>query len=370
MQEAEYPLGARRTTARTNTELPEPSTIRAFFLTPLIRELDKAGMRMDALLRRYGLSAAQLTSLYEQVPLRHFVALAEETSQRLERPFLGLELGGRFTLADVGPFYAMFILAKDLESALRYLSRFQSAWQTNSVLEFVHGNSMSTYRYRIEDPSIWPRQQDSEFAMASFTSLIRELTSTRWRPLAVEFEHDVTRRIAPLSAFFNAPVQGNCGANQLIIANSDLDKPLRRFDPAEHDVAHIVERHLLELLAPRAEVAETVATRVDALIARRLGTQGLSIETVAAEMSISVRSLRRHLAAERTSFRQILQTHRRTAIEAVLCSNGARLSDLASRLNYSDSAVLSRAFKTWTGMSPRAYARSRKRELKPRPAAR
>ena len=51
-------------------------------------------------------------------------------------PALGLELGGRFTLADLGPFYAMFILARDLESALRYLSRFQSAWQTNTVLEF------------------------------------------------------------------------------------------------------------------------------------------------------------------------------------------------------------------------------------------
>ena len=116
------------------------------------------------------------------------------------------------------------------------------------------------------------------------------------------------------------PCMATAAPTKLIIANSDLDKPLRRFDPAEHDVAPILEQHLLELLAPRVEIAETVAARVDALIARRVGRAEVTVEALAAEMSTSVRSLRRHLAAERTSFRQILQAHRRTAIEAILCS--------------------------------------------------
>ena len=317
-------MGARRTKLSGSPDPSELATIRAFFLTPLLRELDEAGVKLDSVLEPYGLSSAHLTSLYERVPLRNFVALAEETSKRLNRPFLGLDLGGQFTLADLGPFYAMFILAKDLESALRYLGRFQSAWQTKTVLEFIRGHSTSTYRYRLEDPSIWPRRQDSEFAMASFTSFIRELINMRWRPLAVEFEHDVADRIAPLRQFFNAPVHGNCGANQLIIANSDLDKPLRRFDPAEHDVAPILERHLLELLAPRTEATESISGRVHTLIARRLGRSEVTVDAIAAEMGISVRSLRRHLASERTSFRQILQSHRRCAIEAILCSDGRR----------------------------------------------
>ncbi len=353
-------MAARRGHSPRTTESPQRATIRALFLTPLIRELDKGGVRIDPVLRRYGLSTARLTSLYERVPLHHFVALAEEASKRLDRPFLGLELGGHFTLADLGPFYAMFIFARNLQSGLGYLSRFQAAWQTNTMLELVRGSSTSTYRYRIEDPSIWPRRQDSEFAMASFTSFIRELTSTRWRPVTVEFEHDVTERITPLRAFFNAPVHGNCGANQLIVANSDLDRPLRRFDPGQHDVAPILEQHLLELLAPRVDARGTLAGRVDALIARRLGRAKVTGEAVAAEMSMSVRSLHRYLTAENTSFRQILQAHRRTAVEAILCSDGARLSDLASRLSYSDSAALSRAFKSWTGMSPRAYAKSKR----------
>lgn len=329
----------------------------------MVRELGSSGVPIDSFLRRYGLSAAQLTTLYERVPLRHYVALAEDAARRLNRPFLGLELGKNFTLADLGPFYAMFILAPHLESALSCLSRFQSAWQTNTVLEFVRGNPTSACRYCIQDPSIWPRRQDAEFAMASFTTFIRELSSKRWRPVAVEFEHDVSDRAEVLGEFFNAPIHGNCAANQLIIADSDVCKPLRyRFDVAEQHVAPILERHLMDLLGPTDEqVSPTIAAQANALIARRLGRREVSIEAVAAELSMSVRSLRRHLTEEGTSFRQILQAHRRTAIETILRSDGARLSDLASRLSYSDSAVLSRAFKAWTGMSPRAYAKSQKR---------
>jgi AraC-like DNA-binding protein len=328
----------------------------------LIRELTNSGVPIDSFLRRYGLSAVQLTSLYERVALHQFVALAEDAAARLERPFLGLELGGRFELSDLGPFYGLFILARDLQSALLRLSRFQSAWQTNTVLELVHGNATSVYRYCIQDPSIWPRRQDAEFAMGSFTTFVRELTTKHWRPLAVELEHDVTDRVDTLNTFFKAPVHGNCAANQLIIDNADLEKPLRwRFEPGEHDVAPILERHLMELLRPTEEkMPQSAARRVDALIARGLGRVDVSIESIATQLSMSVRSLRRHLTEEGTSFRQILQAHRRTAIEAILSSHGARLADLADRMSYSDSAVLSRAFKSWTGMSPRAYARSRK----------
>jgi AraC-like DNA-binding protein len=341
----------------------ESSTIRAFFLAPLVRALDRSGVPIDSFLGRYGFSAIQLASLYERVPLRQFVALAEATAQRLNRPFLGLELGGQFAMADLGPFYALFILQRDLQAALLRLSRFQAAWQTNTLLEIVPGSSASACRYYIQDPSIWPRRQDAEFALASFTTFVRDLTNKRWRPLAVEFEHDVTGRADTLSQFFNAPVHGNCAANQLIIANTDLEKPLRwRFETGEQEIVPILERHLMELLRlSEGEHPDSAAKRVDALVARRLGRAEVTIDAIAREMNMSGRNLRRHLSEEGTSFRQILQAHRRVAIEAILGSNGARLSVLANRMSYSDSAVLSRAFKSWTGMSPRAYTRSQNR---------
>jgi AraC-like DNA-binding protein len=358
--------GRRQSTARRDRfrrpAAAEPATIRAFFLAPLIRELETNGVDVDGFLRPYGLSKAQLTSLYERVPLRHFVAIAEHASSRLDRPFLGLELGKNFSFPDLGPFYAILILSRDVRSAVERLARYESAWQTNTTLDVIPGKDTSTCRYLIQDATIWPRRQDAELALASVTTFIRQLTSTCWRPLAVGFEHDVKGRLNSLKQFFKAPVRGNEQLNSLVISNDDLDQRLRwRFDPVEGDITPILERHLMELLGPPGgEGEQTVAVRAGNLIAKRLGRTSVAIDMVAAEMNTSVRSLRRHLTDEGTSFRQMLQEHRRAMIEAVLRSDSARLSDLANRLGYSDSAVLSRAFKAWTGVSPRAYRKSLK----------
>jgi AraC-like DNA-binding protein len=339
----------------------EPSTIRALFLAPLIHALETKGVDIDGFLEPYGLSRARLTSLYDRIPLRHFVAIAEHASSRLGQPFLGLELGKNFSFPDLGPFYAILILSRDLRCALERLTRYESTWQTNTTLDVIRGKDTSTCRYLIEDVSIWPRRQDAEFALASVTTFIRRLTSKSWRPLAVGFEHDIKGRFNSLKLFFKAPVRGNQQINSLVISNEDLDQRLRwSLDPGEEDIAPILERHLMELLGPTGEGERTVAARASSLIAKRLGRTSVAIDMIAAEMNTSVRSLRRHLTEEGTSFRQMLQEHRRTMIEAVLRSDGTRLSDLADRIGYSDSAVLSRAFKAWTGVSPRTYRKSMK----------
>jgi AraC-like DNA-binding protein len=351
----------RRDPSGTAT-LGVPSTIRAFFLAPLVRELGRNGIEIDGFLRKYGLSAAQLTTLYERVPLQHFVSIIEDLARRLKRPFLGLELGQHASLADLGPFYAMCILARDLNSALNGLARYQSAWQTNTLLDIVHGNETSACRYLIPDPTIWPRRQDAEFALAALTALVRQLTSSRWHPAAVEFEHNIAGRATTLRQFFKAPVSGNRPANLLIISKRDMEQPLRwRLNPDEGDIAPILEQHLRELLAPPPAVAHnSYVARVGALVARRVGRAAVTIDAIAAEMSMSVRTLRRHLTQEGSSFREILRMHRRTMMESILRADDSRLGDLAGRLSYSDGAVLSRAFKSWTGMSPRKYVKSRR----------
>lgn len=356
--ESTAPVKRRRS---RNPPLPTPSTIRAFFLAPLMRELQRHDSDVDGFLRRYGLSAAQLTRLYERVPLRHYIGIAEELASSLNRPFLGLELGAEMSLTDVGPYYALFVLARDVHAALSTLARFQSAWQTNTSLDIVRGKDTFTCRYVIQDPAIWPRRQDAEFVLASLTAHIRELRNTRWHPLAVEFEHDITGREAALSRYFRAPVSGNRRTNALLISKSDMEQPVRtRWNLDDADAVSLLERHLRELLAPPMETPHSCAERVSALVGTRVGRAELTIEVIAQEMNMSVRNLRRRLAQEGSSFRQILQAHRKTVMESVLNADDARLSDLASRLNYSDGAVLSRAFKSWTGMSPREYVKSRR----------
>lgn len=79
--------------------------------------------------------------------------------------------------------------------------------------------------------------------------------------------------------------------------------------------------------------------------------------TVAAELKLSERSLRRRLTEEGTSFRDLLQDARKERAQTILSKPGMSLSVAAEQLGYSDTAAFSRAFKEWTGMSPGRFLR-------------
>jgi AraC-like DNA-binding protein len=340
----------------------DPATIRAFFLTPFVREFQKERRDADAFLKKYGFSASAPDRLYDRVPLRQFVALVEAMAKRLERPYLGLELGQAFTVADFGPFYALFTLVPDLRSALDRLAQFQSAWQTHTSMDVLRGKDTTIYRYGVHDPTIWPRRQDAEYAIASICSVIRDLTTPRWQPVEVEFEHGIRDRHARLSRYFRCPVAGGRPSNLMVIANDDLARPLHwRIGPHDAAMLPILERHLIDLLGAPSTGHQNCAQHTALLLARRLGRAGVEIDDVAAEMNLSGRSLRRRLEQQGTSFRGILKEQRRSKLEAILKEADAPLSMLAEALSYSDPAVLSRAFRSWTGTSLREYSKRRGR---------
>jgi AraC-like DNA-binding protein len=76
---------------------------------------------------------------------------------------------------------------------------------------------------------------------------------------------------------------------------------------------------------------------------------------------MSPRNLRRRLASEGTSFRLLIQQQRQLKVESVLKDGRIPLSTLANWLSYADASVVSRAFKTWTGVSPTHYAKATRR---------
>jgi AraC-like DNA-binding protein len=335
------------------------STIRAFIFWPLIKELDSDGLKSSKLLRSLGISEFDLQSPYTALPLEQFVALAESVAGILKRPYLGLEMGEQFTFANLGPFYTLFTLATDLKAALATLTRYHKVLQTRTNYEIVRGPQASICSYSIADPSIWPRRQDAEFELASVCMLIRHLTNDHWAPVRVDFEHSLRNRAQRLKLFFRAPVGGNASANSLTILNEDMDRLLRwGLGPRDATLLPVLERHLMDLVRAETVVSQTVSDRTSMHIARTLGHAALSLETTAARFGMSSRTLRRRLSDEKTSFRKLLQMQRRSKIEAILSDGQVPLTTLAGRVSYSDGAVLSRAFKRWTGASPAEYLRA------------
>lgn len=333
-------------------------TIRLLFLKALLDALADVGNRIDPLLREHGMFRAQLDTPYEFVPLHRYVALVEQASLKFQRPYLGLEMGATFGLAEMGPFYALLRASGTVRGALNYLVLFQTRLQTRTLFDSRIDPQSTTYSYRIEEEGVWPRLQDSEFAMSGYVNLARQLTTPKWAPAQVHFEHSIAGREERLSQYFRAPVLGNQMANALVIGNEDLDQPFASAVPSEDlKLRTIMEWHLLNLMGPGSTPSESFVSLTKDVIARWLGRTHVECATVAAELKLSERSLRRRLTEEGTSFRDLLQDARKERAQTILSKPGMSLSVAAEQLGYSDTAAFSRAFKEWTGMSPGRFLR-------------
>ncbi|SCU87078.1 Ornithine utilization regulator (fragment) [Cupriavidus necator] len=75
------------------------------------------------------------------------------------------------------------------------------------------------------------------------------------------------------------------------------------------------------------------------------------METLAQELHMSLRTLRRRLADEGTSFRQ-LQDEVREALAEELLAEGLKLEHVADSLGYGEVSNFIRAYRRWKGVTP------------------
>ena len=81
----------------------------------------------------------------------------------------------------------------------------------------------------------------------------------------------------------------------------------------------------------------------------------VSLDTIAADLNVSRRTLQRRLSDKGTQFSQVLQDVRSYLAVRYLSDKRLAMAEIAFLLGYSDQATFSNAFKSWYGMSPSEY---------------
>ena len=76
---------------------------------------------------------------------------------------------------------------------------------------------------------------------------------------------------------------------------------------------------------------------------------------VARDMGMSTRSLRRKLAEEGTSYKAVLDQALGAAATLMLKDTRRSIQETAHAMGFSDPTAFHRAFKRWTGMTPKQY---------------
>lgn len=139
--------------------------------------------------------------------------------------------------------------------------------------------------------------------------------------------------------------------NTLVFPREVLSLPVVRSYRELIDVLRSSQIALLPLPDDR-DCSRSVATLLQKALHE--GSRPPSFDRVAAHLGYSNSTLRRHLAREGTSFRELLDACRREHAVALL-GRSLTMEQIASQLGFSSASSFSCAFRTWTGEWPSTY---------------
>ena len=110
-----------------------------------------------------------------------------------------------------------------------------------------------------------------------------------------------------------------------------------------------------EALLKSLENATTTRGRVESVLMPVLHTGTASMDKIAGKMGLSRQTLFRKLKVEGTTFEKVLDALRHRLALDYLSGRKVSVNETAYLVGFSDPAAFSRAFKRWTGASPRNY---------------
>ena len=328
------------------------ANIPAFLIRSLAATLDDMGFDPGRLLAGLGVSMEDLADPACRVSVRQGREVILRAMKMARGRALGLETGFREKITSVGIVGYAMLTAPTVGDAVRLGLEMQK--DTGSMLEFdmrASGEGVAvTAASRFSDPDIYVFLVEEAFA--SFMGIGLALAGERFRPLRVEFAYPAPPQMDDYVRVFGPDIRFGAIENAFVFDPAWYGQPLTSADPFGH-------RQLLDFLAfnrARSREAAEVIESVERVLRPRLDAHP-AIATVARELGMSERTLRRRLAESSTSFHGVLDDLKKNRALELLGNPQMSVEQIAYAIGFTDPHNFRRAFRRWTGSTPGALRR-------------
>lgn len=323
------------------------SLIRGTSLLGFVELANELGGDPGELLERAHLARETVGDPDTFVSYRSVVAVLEAAARATGAGDFGRRLGSRQGIEILGPLGVAARTAPTVGEALRAIENYMTVYSPALAIGIQPGpgESTATFEWRILATRPPVHRQAAELALGVTCRVFRLLAGEDFLPSAVQLRHEPLVERSDYVAYFGCPVQFSAPRYGFQFPAGILGRPLKS-DSAVHAV---VQDYLDTIVVP------TASTTVDAvvkLIRRTLPTGTLDLDLVAAQLAQHRRTLQRQLAAQGTSFAELVDDVRRDEAERYLRDTDMPLGQLAGLLGLSEQSVLTRACRRWFGATP------------------
>ncbi len=267
---------------------------------------------------------------------------------------IGLVVGQHVEPRDYYVLGQTWLAATSLKDAMERLIRYQSVL-TNAVSEISLTREGELYHVRAAypDKERMPLDHGRDMNMSALVRMCSIAVGETVRPKKVELVAAADWHPEAYAETFGCPIRYGCDADGLWFDASLIDADLPGSMPELLDATDRIVSAYIDSFDK-----DHVATQVRTLLIRLLPSGEVDQEVVAAKLFRSASTLQRQLAAEDTTYRQVVAETRESLAREFLADGQYSATDVAFMLGFADQAVFSRAFKRWTGISPGEYRKS------------
>lgn len=315
------------------------------------------GMPVDKILTHSKFPRKALELPESLVPMSACTSFLSKAKQMEGLPNYGLLVGQQTQVAQLGGFGRLVQSSLTVYEALENIQNHLAS----------HGSAATTWFER-KDKLVWfchryffdfgeGGHQSSLFTLMLLLNLIRLATGPRWRPVAIQIQMPYSKEVSAFSEFAGINVLFGQAQSAIALQLSTLALPLpNRFnlDPVQAGM----DLALLVKTAPAFDLPGSVRQ----LIQTQLLTGTPSMTRLAESIHISNRTLQRRLEEEGLSYSRLVEEVRFEKATALLADPAVKVREIAHVLGYRDPANFTRAFRSWTGISPAEYRKLRLEE--------
>jgi len=331
-------------------------TVAASAVRALMEFAVTRGASRKTLAERSRIDQAELQNGDDRIPFARYVALMRAGQELCNDPALSLHFGESIDIAEISFACTIGAFSDTMAEGFALMNRYAPL-----TVEVECGGSGDRFQFTRSGGQLWiidARANPNEFPELTESAFARAVCSSRgmFREFvkAVHVTHPAPAYRAEYDRIFRVPVVFDSDRNAMLADDRLVSMLSNRSQSSSRAVTDVLIAHA-DALVERLESSKSTRDYVESLLMRLLPVGGGGIDTIAGKMGLSRQTLFRRLKAEGVTFEQVLDELRRRLALQYLSGKKVSVKQTAYLVGFSDPAAFSRAFKRWTGSSPRMH---------------
>ncbi len=330
-------------------------TMTANFAASFLAYAEAQGADRHALLAATGLSESDLKGRDARIPMQAYHALIQAAIKATGDGALVMRHASETNLGHLSVVGLILNSSGPFRAAIRQLNRYTrliadiDTLATPDRFELVEDHAQCWIVDHFPDPNRTPTAIED-----TFTRFITEFRrADPERPFALEIEVTYPRppHAEAYTRILKAPLRFEAARNAIRIAPHWLHLETK----TENDYVFGIFTDRANALLAELESADTTRAKVEAHILPELHTGTISMDKIARDMGMSRQTLYRRLQEEGLTFAEVHDDLRARMARDYLTARKVSVNETAYLLGFSEASSFVRAFKRWTGQSPKAF---------------